>query len=105
MMAYTISQAIKSKMFTKIFCVTDSYKYMQIALHYGANIFPLRPRYTSQDKSSDDMGELGNNIVKKNITFEYFSILRPTSPFRSMSMIKKSFEYLKKIKHMIQLEL
>jgi N-acylneuraminate cytidylyltransferase len=98
LLAYSINIALKSGIYSKIYCITDSKKYKDISIYYGANDFPIRPKYTSKDKSSDDMWvKWALNICeKKKIKFDFFSILRPTSPFRSIDMIKQSINDLKK---------
>lgn len=98
LLAYTINIALKSKLFSHIFCITDTKKYSEIANYYGAQKFPLRPKSTSTSKATDDMwvNWATNLCEKKKISFDYFSILRPTSPFRTVKMIRKSLEILKK---------
>ena len=98
LIAYTINIALKSKVFSHIFCITDSKKYSEISIYYGANNFPLRPKFTSTSKATDDMWVKWaiDLCEKQKIRFDYFSILRPTSPFRTISMIKKSLKILKK---------
>ena len=55
LIAYTINVALKSKLFTHVFCITYSKKYSKIATYYGAKKFPLRPKFTSNSTSTDDM--------------------------------------------------
>ena len=50
---HTLKVAKKSKLFNKIFCITDSKKYQNIALKFGSNKFPLRPKKISTSKSPD----------------------------------------------------
>ena len=44
MLAYTISLALKSKIFDRVICVTDSQQYKKIAQKYGAEVPKLRPK-------------------------------------------------------------
>ena len=92
-MAYTISAAIKSKIFEKVICVTDSKEYAQIAKNYGADVPSLRPKNLSGDKSSDIEWVMW--IMKKINgieSYDIFSILRPTNPLRKVANIKKAFK-------------
>lgn len=88
LIAYTISAAIDSGVFGDVIVSTDSEKYKVIAEYYGASVF-LRPEKFSGDNSPDiewvtyTLSELMNE--EKN--FEFFSILRPTSPFRTPQTI------------------
>lgn len=97
LLAYTISHAIKSKIFDRIICVTDSKKYQKIAIKYGAEVPRLRPKKLSGDKSSDIewvkwiMKQIDG--IKK---YEIFSILRPTNPLRKVSTTRKAFKIFKK---------
>ncbi len=98
LMAYTIKSAIKSRLFDKVICVTDSLKYKKIAEKYGASVPFLRPRNISGKNSADINWVLW--IMKKiNLKNNYkiFSILRPTNPLRTEKVIREAFKiFLKK---------
>lgn len=99
LLAYSINSAILSKKFVKIFCISDSLKYLKIAKFYGADDFQIRPKYLSGEKSPDS--EWVNWAIKicaaKKIEFDDFAILRPTSPFRDKyTIIRAVNEYYKK---------
>ena len=53
LLAYSISSAIDSGVFDKVVCVTDSQKYADIAMYYGAEVPKLRPDNISRDVSPD----------------------------------------------------
>ena len=101
MIAYSIVSAIKSKIFDKVVCCTDSILYANIARYYGAEVPLLRPSKISGHKSSDY--EWVDWIIKhydnKKNNFDLFSILRPTSPFRLPATIQKAFELFDKNQH------
>lgn len=90
-LAYAIASARDSSVFARIVVSTDSEHYAAIARHYGADVPFLRPSDLAGDRSPDiewvehALGELGRD------TYEHFSILRPTSPFRSASMIQRAW--------------
>jgi len=94
LLAYTISAALDSGVFEKVIVSTDSDEYAQIALHYGAEVPFLRPNSLAQD-SSADIGWVAHaleNLALIGYEFEIFSILRPTSPFRNASTIRRAYE-------------
>lgn len=94
LLAYTISAALDSGVFEKVIVSTDSDEYAKIALHYGAEVPFLRPNSLAQD-SSADIGWVAHaleNLALIGYEFEVFSILRPTSPFRIASTIRRAYE-------------
>lgn len=94
LLAYTISAALDSGVFEKVIVSTDSDEYAKIALHYGAEVPFLRPNSLAQD-SSADIGWVAHaleNLALIGYEFEVFSILRPTSPFRNASTIRRAYE-------------
>ncbi len=101
LIAYTIRIAKKSKIFKKIFCITDSKKYQKIAKLYGADEIGLRPKNTSLDYSPDIewLNWAINKVENENFKFKYFAILRPTNPFRTTSMIKNAYKKFLKNKN------
>ena len=52
LMYYTISQALKSKIFDKVVVSTDSKKILKFAKSYGADGWFLRPKKLSSNSSS-----------------------------------------------------
>jgi len=93
LIAYTITAAIKSGIFSDVIVSTDSLDYKNVADHYGAHVPFLRPDRYAGDKSPDiewvthALAELKNS--GKN--YKYFSILRPTSPFRKAGTIVRAW--------------
>jgi CMP-N,N'-diacetyllegionaminic acid synthase len=94
MMAYSIRAAIESKVFTSVVCITDSKDYSMIAQHYGAEVPKLRPKATAGDSSPDiEWVSWALKILEgMNRSYEIFSILRPTSPFRKASTIRRAYK-------------
>jgi len=91
---YTIQSAISSSLFDRIIVVTDSIEYEKIAIDAGAESLGLRPKDISGSNSPDI--EWVKWIFKKlddqNYDFDTFSILRPTSPFRTKNTYNRAFE-------------
>jgi CMP-N,N'-diacetyllegionaminic acid synthase len=91
---YTIQSAFSSSFFDRIIVVTDSIEYEKIAIDAGAESLGLRPKDISGSNSPDI--EWVKWIFKKlddqNYDFDTFSILRPTSPFRTKNTFNRAFE-------------
>lgn len=93
MIAYSIRAAVESGVFDSVVCATDSELYADIARHYGAEVPFLRDPAISGDKSPDiewvvwmlqELSAIGRS-------YDVFSILRPTSPFRLPETIKRAW--------------
>ena len=55
LIAYSIIAAKKSKLFDKIFVITDSKRYLDIGKKYGADLFKLRPSKISTSRSVQNL--------------------------------------------------
>ena len=102
LIARCILEAKKSNCFTHVIIVTDSKKYIKIANSYGAENYGIRPKNISNSKSPDQLWVkwIIQKLKKKKISFDAFSILRPTSPFRTAKTIKRATKlFLKKYKN------
>ena len=97
MLAYSIRAAIDSGVFGKVICATDSEKYADIARHYGAEVPFLRAAEISDDKSSDIewVVWLIEKLQAQGQSYDAFSILRPTSPFRLPATIQRAWDLFK----------
>ena len=93
MMAYTIGPALESRVFESVIVSTDSEEIAAIARHYGADVPFLRPPAFASDTSPDiewleyTLAELG----ARDRTWDCFSLLRPTSPFRTAATIRRAW--------------
>lgn len=93
LMAYSIECAIKSGKFDKVFVSTDSQKYADIAIEYGADASFLR----SDENASDLAGswDVVREVVKKFETlgehFDEIMLLQATSPLRLPQDINNAF--------------
>ena len=94
LMAYTIRAAIDSAVFADVICATDSEAYAAIARYYGAEVPLLRDTAISGDTSPDiewvDM--MLRRLAEQRRTYDCFSILRPTSPFRKSETIRRAWD-------------
>jgi len=93
LMAYTISAAVQSGIFSDVIVSTDSEHYADIARHYGAEVPFLRPRQLAGDISPDIEWLTYTLGMLRGTGHEYdcFSILRPTSPFRLARTIQRAW--------------
>ena len=93
MIAYTIGPALESQVFESVIVSTDSEEIAAIARHYGAEVPFLRPPAFASDTSPDiewleyTLAELG----ACGRTWDCFSLLRPTSPFRTAETIRRAW--------------
>jgi len=93
LMAYTISAAVQSGIFSDVIVSTDSEHYADIARHYGAEVPFLRPQQLAGDVSPDIewLAYTLNRLRDEGRAYECFSILRPTSPFRQPQTIQRAW--------------
>ncbi len=94
LMAYTISVALDSGIFDKVYVVSDSREYLQIAWEYGAlgmgensNKDWTKSRDYDWMKAALDSGYLGPD--------DFWMLLRPTSPFKTVWTIEESWRIFK----------
>ena len=93
MIAYTIAPAIESGVFDSVIVSTDSEEIAAVARRYGAEVPFLRPAEFAGD-TSPDIEWLEHALTTLNgqgRTWDCFSLLRPTSPFRSADTIRRAW--------------
>lgn len=91
--AYTIAPALESGVFESVIVSTDSEDVAAVARHYGAEVPFLRPAALAGDASPDiEWVEYTlTELRRQGRTWECFSLLRPTSPFRSGDTIRRAW--------------
>ena len=93
LLAYTIVPALESRVFESVIVSTDSEEVAAVARHYGAEVPFLRPAAFAGDTSPDiewlefTLAEL----ERRGRSWECFSLLRPTSPFRTAGTIRRAW--------------
>ena len=94
LLAYTIAAARTSKIFDRIVVSTDSPRYAEIAVHYGAEAPFLRSTRYAAEYSPDIewVRDTLDHLEDAGEAFDAFSILRPTSPFRQPDTIRRAWE-------------
>ena len=93
MIAYTIAPAIDSGVFDAVIVSTDSEEIAAIARHYGAEVPFLRPAAMASDTSPDIewVDYTLRELRARGREWDAFSLLRPTSPFRSVETIRRAW--------------
>ena len=93
LIAYTISAALQSQIFSAVMVSTDSQLYAEIAKYYGAEVPYLRPAELAGDLSPDIewLEYILNRLRQDGREYDCFSILRPTSPFRIPETIQRAW--------------
>jgi N-acylneuraminate cytidylyltransferase len=80
-------------LFSSIIVSTDSEQYAEISRRYGAEVPFLRPAELSGDSSPDIawLEHMFKQLGMQGRRFDCFSILRPTSPFRTYETIQRAW--------------
>src|SRR5262245_25710411 len=93
LMAYAIASARASGVFDAVICSTDTERLAQIARHYGAEVPFLRPAEFATSISPDIewVEDTLKRLKAQRRSYDCFSILRPTSPFRTTDTIRRAW--------------
>jgi CMP-N,N'-diacetyllegionaminic acid synthase len=96
LIAYTIAAARESGVFDAVVVSTDSSEIADIALRYGAEVPGLRPAElaTATSPDIDLVVHVLDLLEHEGRTFDAFSLLRPTSPFRRGATIVRAWDQL-----------
>jgi CMP-N-acetylneuraminic acid synthetase len=91
--AYTIAPALESGVFESVIVSTDSEEIADIARHYGAEVPFPRPAAFASDTSPDIewLEYTLSELKRQGRTWDCFSLLRPTSPFRTADTIRRAW--------------
>jgi N-acylneuraminate cytidylyltransferase len=92
--AYTISAALQSEIFSLVIVSTDSELYADIARYYGAEVPFLRPVEFAGELSPDIewVEDTLRRLRDAGRVYDCFSTLRPTSPFRQADTIRRAWQ-------------
>lgn len=93
LLAYTVTAARRSDVFGDVIVSTDSEEIAEIARHYGAEVPFLRPAALAGDLSPDIewVRYTLDTLARAGRTWDCFSLLRPTSPFRQAATIRRAW--------------
>jgi N-acylneuraminate cytidylyltransferase len=94
LLAYSICAAHEAGVFDAVVVSTDSPEIASVARHYGAELPSLRPADMASATSPDIewVRHVLDELATEGLTFDAFSILRPTSPFRGADTIRRAWE-------------
>lgn len=93
LLAYTIAAARQSGIFAAVVVSTDSDDYARLAEYYGAEA-PFRRPTEFAGPTSPDIDWVRHaleTLAAAGRSYDCFSILRPTSPFRSAATIQRAW--------------
>ena len=93
LLAYTIAAARDSGVFGAVLVSTDSERIAAVGRHYGAEVLSLRPAEMATATSPDIewVQHMLGELAADGRTFDAFSILRPTSPFRDGATVSRAW--------------
>ena len=96
LIAYSIEAAIRSGKFKKVFVSTDSQKYADIAIQYGADASFLRSEKNSSDTAGswDAVREVIDVLRTKGEEYDEIMLLQATSPLRTEQDIINAIDLL-----------
>jgi CMP-N,N'-diacetyllegionaminic acid synthase len=94
LIAYSISAARESGIFSRIVVSTDDEAIAATAKKYGADVPFLRPKEFAGDLSPDIewVRQALEALRSTGASISVFSILRPTSPFRTAATIRRAWK-------------
>lgn len=95
LLAYSIEEAVHSRMFDVVHVSTDSQQYADIACAYGAEVPFLRDAQMASDTAStwDAMKYVLGEYQKRGERFDTITVLQPTSPLRRSEDIVGAFQF------------
>jgi N-acylneuraminate cytidylyltransferase len=93
LIAYSIAAALESGVFESVIVSTDSEAIAAIARRYGAEVPFLRPAEFAGDASPDIewLEHALATLKAQGREWDCFSLLRPTSPFRTAGTIRRAW--------------
>jgi CMP-N,N'-diacetyllegionaminic acid synthase len=96
LIAYSIAAAHEAGIFDAVVISTDSEEIAEIARRYGAEVPGLRPQAMATATSPDIEWVLHTVDLLRDDgrAYDLFSILRPTSPFRTGETIRRAWDQL-----------
>ena len=93
LVAYAISAALDSGVFTRVIVSTDSEEVAAVGRRYGAETPFLRPAESAGEMSPDIdwVNHTLRTLAARGGSYDAFSILRPTNPFRQAETIRRAW--------------
>jgi N-acylneuraminate cytidylyltransferase len=93
LIAYTIAPALESGVFDAVIVSTDLPEIAEVARRYGAEVPFLRPAALAGDTSPDIewVEHTLRTLAEQGRSYDAFSLLRPTSPFRTPDTLRRAW--------------
>jgi N-acylneuraminate cytidylyltransferase/CMP-N,N'-diacetyllegionaminic acid synthase len=100
LISYSITEALKSKLISRVIVVTDCLKIAEISQKFGAEVPFIRPKYLAKDNSMviDTYIYTLEFLKNKKQVYKEFVSLLPTSPLRTSYDIDESIKLFKEKK-------
>lgn len=91
---HSIKIALNSKLIDKVIVSTDSKKYQNLSIKFGAEVPFLRPKKISNDNSLDIdyLVHASKFLISKKYKPDLIVLLRPTTPNRDIEMVDKGIK-------------
>ena len=98
--SYSITTALKSKLFTKVFVSTESEKVAKISKKFGADVDFLRPKNLAKSEIPiiNVVKDVIKKFEKKYIFFDYVCCLFPVAPLLKEKHLRSSLNKIRKSK-------
>ena len=95
--AYSITAAIESGIFSEVMVSTDDPEIAQVSREYGAGVPFMRSAETSDDFATtrDVLLEVLGEYRRLGKSFEYFACIYPTAPFVTAKKLRQAFDILR----------
>lgn len=100
LIAWSITAALESELFDRVIFSTDSEEYAELAKKYGAEIPCLREKNLATDHATSVAVVLDvlKRVENSGISYDYTTLLQPTSPLRNADDIKAAWDIMKEKK-------
>lgn len=94
LLAYTIAAASESGLFSDVIVSSEDEEIAHVARHYGGRVPFMRPSELAGDASPDIEWVLYTleKLRQEGRSFDCFSILRPSNPFRQANTIRRAWD-------------
>lgn len=96
LLSYTVSAALSAGVFKDVILSTDDETTAEVGRYYGAEVPFLRPAAISGDLAPDIewLSYTFTKLASQGRHYQSFALLRPTSPLRQPSTIRRAFREL-----------
>lgn len=95
LVAYAIAAAQQSGIFDAVIVSTNSDEIAEVAARYGAEVAERPAEFaTSTSADIEWLADLLERLAAAGREYDLFSIVRPTSPFRSSGALRSAFDRL-----------